>query len=163
MKFNVSSSFLDSASNAPLRILDSLHLVIQSIPEKKLILYLCKFSTHLMIVGSNLQVSFLEHRLLEEKASSFGRFWYFGMYFNLGNGQPRQFEPEAILVSVLTLSSNTCSFPSLPMWSLFTKPNYSWHVLTFRNTVGWWVLPFVKICVEEFLIFGFFLSLLLWK
>lgn len=51
---------LDSASNAWLRLLDSLHLVIQNIPEKMDILVAQTRELHacVMVLGSSLQISF---------------------------------------------------------------------------------------------------------
>lgn len=72
-----------------------------------------------MAVGSNLQISFLEQRLLDENASSFGMFWYLVMYFNLGNVQPWQFFNLRLFWSLFWLFLVTLSFPSLPMWSLY--------------------------------------------
>lgn len=63
--------FLDSTSNAWLRLLDSLHLVIQIFQKKMgiLLAQASEFHICLMVLGSNPQGSFLEHRLLEEQAS----------------------------------------------------------------------------------------------
>lgn len=74
---------LDCVSKALLRLWDSLLLVMQNIPQKKediLVAQMSEFGAYLMVPGSHLQVSFLEHGLLEEAASSIGKFRYFRLY-----------------------------------------------------------------------------------
>lgn len=43
-----------------------------------------QFHARLMVLGSNVQISFLEHRLLEEEASSIGMFLVFWNTSHLG-------------------------------------------------------------------------------
>lgn len=82
--------------------------------RKKWILYLQNFSTDLMVVGSDLQISFLEHRLLEEKASSFGRSDTLKCILVWGMCSHDSLSLR-LFWSLLTLSSYTYSSPSLSM------------------------------------------------